>query len=340
MNIQKRTEEIERSITAFTRDSYHKSELLPEMLKLQSEVVNLTFNEQHADNASLRLYDVTKHFAQINKNCGNICDKELAAFEKSSKGICNLIKAEISGQKGEAYAFKSLKDLTCKNLVLKNIELENEGNRSELDAIVITEKGIFLVEVKNTHKNVLIDKSGKYYRNGNRLRFDCYLKEKMNIKETLLSDVLGNAGFNNVPIFSIVAFTCGSIEVQNYCKDLTATFASNLIYHIEFCDVQKRFNEGDMAAIYDAIKKAKCFEYYPVSEEIKEFKRNYTELIVKLESINSAREIIEEKESKVNTALTNFREFFKMIENNKQLKTAASNIAITIASAMILHKTS
>lgn len=340
MNIQKRTEEIERSITAFTRDSYHKSELLPEMLKLQSEVVNLTFNEQHADNANLRLYDVSKHFEQLNKNCENACEKELTAFEKSSKNVCNLIKAEISGQKGEAYTFKALEDLICNNLVLKNIELENGGNRSELDAIVITEKGIFIIEVKNTHKNVLINKSGKYYHSGTWTSFDCHLKEKMNIKESLLRNTLENAGLTNVPIFKLVAFTCGTIEVQNYCEELTTTFASNLIYFIEFCDSPKIFKEEEMANIYEIINNAKCSEYYAVSEEIIEFKKNYAELIVKLESINNQQEEPIDKPSKGNIAIKNIKNFFRMVENNKQIRVAASGLAVTVVSAIVCHKMS
>ena len=340
MNTQKRTEEIERTITAFTRDSYHKSELLPELLKLQSEVVNLTFNEQHADNANLRLYDVSKHFEQLNKKCENACEKELLAFEKSSKNVCNLIKAEISGQKGEAYTFKALEDLICNNLVLKNIELENGGNRSELDAIVITEKGVFIVEVKNTHKNVLINKAGKYYHSGTWTSFDCHLKEKMNIKESLLRNTFENAGINNVPIFKLVAFTCGTIEVQNYCEELTTTFASNLIYFIEFCDSPKTLKKEEMANIFEIINNAKCSEYYGVPEEIIEFKKNYAELIVKLESINKKQENSAETPSKENKAIKNIKKFLRVIENNKQIQAAASGLAITIVSAIVFRKIS
>lgn len=44
MTIKSRTNEIFNQITAFSKDTYTKEEYLPELMKLQEEVVNLTFN--------------------------------------------------------------------------------------------------------------------------------------------------------------------------------------------------------------------------------------------------------------------------------------------------------
>lgn len=79
--MNKRIEEITNSIGSFSRDLYHKSEVLPELFKLQDEVVNLTFNKDHADNGRLRLWDVEAYIEQLNAECGYVVDEQLQRFK-------------------------------------------------------------------------------------------------------------------------------------------------------------------------------------------------------------------------------------------------------------------
>ena len=53
-----RIDDIMASIRAFNKGSYHKSELLDEMLALQAEIVRMTFNDDHASIADLKIWDV------------------------------------------------------------------------------------------------------------------------------------------------------------------------------------------------------------------------------------------------------------------------------------------
>ena len=76
-----RTTEIVSQIDAFSKGKYTKKELLPEMLRLQQEIVRLTFNESHADTAGLRIWDVVVHLEQLNNEHGNVADDELNKFK-------------------------------------------------------------------------------------------------------------------------------------------------------------------------------------------------------------------------------------------------------------------
>lgn len=111
MTIQNRANEILSQITAFSEESYTKAEYLPELMKLQEEIVNLTFNGEHAEEAKLRLWDVGKHLEMLNAECGGKVDKELSDFIQTSKKIGNEISAEISGNKGERIVFSALNNL-------------------------------------------------------------------------------------------------------------------------------------------------------------------------------------------------------------------------------------
>ena len=198
-----RIEELMSAMKSFGNEKYEKSELLTEMLTLQREIVELTFNDEHASTADLKIWDVERHLEQMNRDCGNVADEELKQFKNGSKTLCNLIKAEISGARGEAKAFRTLQNIRSKNIVLKNVELSDGDNRTELDAIVITGGAVTIIEVKNTAKDVFIDENGNYFRTGEFLRWDCNIAEKMSIKEALLRKALENSGVQDIQIKNI-----------------------------------------------------------------------------------------------------------------------------------------
>ena len=136
----KRIEKLVSGMTSFSKEHYQKSELLNEMFALQTEIVEAAFSEEHASTANLRIWDVERHLEQLNEDCGHVADEELERFKDGSKVLCNMIKAEISGNRGEYKAFKNLEYLRSQNTVLRNVELQDGANRSELDAVVITPK--------------------------------------------------------------------------------------------------------------------------------------------------------------------------------------------------------
>lgn len=210
-----RVNELKASMKSFGKEKYQKAELLDEMFALQQEIVSLTFNQDHAALAELKIWDVEKHLEQMNEELGNVADEELQRFIEGSKVLCNLIKAEISGNRGEAKAFRTLEYIKSRNYVLKNVELSDGDFRTELDAVVITPSAITIVEVKNTAKDIFIDEAGNYFRTGEFLRLDCNIGEKMQIKEELLRKALASAGYGDIEINSVVVFTNNRIEVQN-----------------------------------------------------------------------------------------------------------------------------
>ena len=192
---EKRIQELMAGMKSCSKETYYKSEVLDELLALQSEMVCLTFNGEHASGADLRIYDVERHLKRLNREIGRKADEYLDQFIAESREFCNLIKSEISGRAGENRAIQAMESIRTRNIILRNIELRDESGRTELDAIVITPFGINIVEVKNQAKSVFIDDKGDMYRTGEYLRFDCIIKAKMDQKERLLKAVLQKAGY-------------------------------------------------------------------------------------------------------------------------------------------------
>ena len=85
-----RVNDLMEIMNSFRKDKYHKSELLTELFSLQQEIVNLTFNGDHASTANLKIWDVERHLEQLNVECGYVANEELQKFIEGSKILCNL----------------------------------------------------------------------------------------------------------------------------------------------------------------------------------------------------------------------------------------------------------
>lgn len=282
MTVNERIHEITSQIQSFSKERYHKTELLPELFALQSELVEIAFDGEDIDKTILKIWDVEKRLADMNAECGGIVTDQLHSFERDCKYICNLIKAEISGNRGEDKAYESLSRIRGEHTILRNVELSNDTMRSEIDAVVITRNGAFIVEVKNTSKNIFIDAEGNYYRTGEFLKWDSNISEKMRIKRDLLREVLDAQGLTYMPIYEVVVFTNNRVEIQNKCATLKTCFLSQLPYVIDKCrEMTFSFKEMDVAV--EAISEANKESYYPLEFDVKGFKNNFADILATLE---------------------------------------------------------
>lgn len=226
-----------------------------------------------------------KHLEQLNEQYGHIVDNELVAFENKCKFICNLIKSEFSGRNGEEKAFRSLDVIYGKKHIIKNCEMEEADERTELDAVVVTPKGIFIVEVKNTGKDILIDEKGDYYRTGAYLNWDSNIGEKMNVRQKLLRRALEKANFDKeIKIQNIVVFTTNNrIEVINRYEYIKTCFFSSLPHVINNFKGYSIYSDEDMEAIVAAIENARCEGAYSVEMDMAQFKVDFAKLVATLE---------------------------------------------------------
>ena len=333
-----RVNELKANMKSFGEEKYQKAELLDEMFALQQEIVSLTFNQDHAALAELRIWDVEKHLEQMNEELGNVADEELKRFIEGGKVLCNLIKAEISGNRGEAKAFRTLEYIKSRNYVLKNVELSDGDFRTELDAVVITPSAITIVEVKNTAKDIFIDEAGNYFRTGEFLRLDCNIGEKMQIKEELLRKALISEGYGEAEINSVVVFTNNRIEVQNKFEGLRTCFSSQLSYKVEGNRSRVIFSDEDMDAIKACIEETENKESYPFEFDVEQYKTDFALLMAKLEEASvKAIEVEAVIEEPVKTAPVKKVGFGEVIRNIFTAKCAryAGGAAAAFAVALI-----
>ncbi len=285
-----RVNEVLAAMKSFGKEKYQKGELLSEMFALQDDIVRLTFNEDHATAGNLKIWDVERHLVQLNQECGNVADEQIQMFCDGSKTLCNMIKAEISGNRGEAKAFRTLEYIRTPKVILKNVELNDENERTELDAVIITPQMVTIIEVKNTSKNIFIDEVGDYYLTGEFLRWDCNIGNKMRLKEGLLRKVLKEGGFDDIQIRSLVVFTNNKIEVHNKYDQVKTCFVSQINHIIENSWSNRVLSENEMNQMESVIKDAANTEAYFVGFNVEKYKKDFAVAISTLEEASKARE--------------------------------------------------
>jgi len=285
MTAEMRMNEILNNMHYCSKDLYRRDEMLFEMNGLEKEMINLTFNREHADQGGLWIRDVEDHLTRLNEENGGIASEELEQFVTDCIDFTNFRKGIISGYKGEEMTFNKLSELKIENRVLRNVELSDESAKTELDAVVLTPKAVWIVEIKNTKKDIFIDEHGQYYRTGEYLRWDSDIGYKMRMKSELLAKLLHNEGYD-VPIKCVVLFSNNRIEVQNKCKQFTTCFLSQLNYLIEENMGEAVLKTTDMNELAAKIGSIVGTDTFPIKTDVKKMKRDYATLMAKLEMAN------------------------------------------------------
>lgn len=279
-----KTNKIVKKLTAFTNGYYNKQEYLREFNLLQVQMANMIGIEQGFNGGAPRLQDVYTKLKQMNADTNNLANDLFVAFDKQSWIAKNEIMAILQGESGENKAQKSLDTVRGYCKVLRNIELQSEHHRTELDFVVITSSKIFIIEVKNTKRDILIDEQGNYQRlaRHGEYVFDKNIGQQINEKEYLLRQVLLEVGINDVPIKSVVVFTDSSINVINKFEYIKTCYLSQLPYIIGKATSANYITKYKMEKIENAIKAAHCEQPFSADIDIEQLKLTFAQLIVGL----------------------------------------------------------
>lgn len=309
-----RIEQITAAMKSFHKEGYQKSEILPELFNLQHELVEQAFGSENPNTENLKIWDVENKLAGMNESLGHVADEALCRFRNGSKAICNLIKSEISGNKGEFKAFSRLETMEVSHRIVKNVELTTDKGRTELDGVVLTRKGAFIIGVKNTRRNILIDEDGNYYRMGEYMNWDSNIGEKMEKRVKMLRDILTAHGYPECKIKSIVVFTNREVQVQNRDKSLKTTFLGPLPYIISEDKAVDMYSEQDLDNMVSAIEAERCREEYEMDLDIDQYKKDFAAVVVMLEEAQNRKEVKHHM---------TFREIFMRVFAPKKVQLAA-----------------
>ena len=284
MNKTEREAEIIEQLTAFEDEKYEKSEYLDELLKLQGQMADITFK---GTNSKAKVRDIYNYLSKLNDESENVADAKLEKFKHSCGKFNNEIMREISGIKGENLIFSYLQKLRSKNVILRNVEIEYNGIHTEIDFLVFTRKAIFIIEVKNSTLDIFINEDGEMFRYGDRNNFDSNIKEKIKLREELITKILNNAGIIKTNFASFVVFTNNRIQIENHCRSLNVVFLGQFPYRIDRYNGWEMFSEEHIDEMVDAVNTVRLSKKYRSNLNIGIIKNDFADVVATLEEYNS-----------------------------------------------------
>lgn len=148
-----------------------------------------------------------------------------------------------SGRRGEKQLFRAVKRLSGNNIVFCNLPVRYKRGRSELDMLIISHKGIIIVEVKNhsgtIQGNWKADKweQRKYYRDKNTSQqMDNPIKQ-MRRQRDIVKSILNAAG-EDVWIDTVLYFSSDNVKLKLNLRetDYVCLGSRELIHFLESYD--------------------------------------------------------------------------------------------------------
>ena len=335
-----RYEKLMEAMSPCSKELYFKDEVQRELTELKRVIVNCTYNEEHAENLRLGLGDVVRHLQEKNNERGNMADEYLERLTEECKLFDSVLGRECAGNAGELQAFRSLETVTSNNEMFRNLELCNGENRGELDAVVITSKAIFLIEVKNSGHDMIIDAKGNYFRARGYMTMDYNIGEKVNNKEFLLRSAIENtlkARGKKVKIVNLVVFANSKINVTNRYKYFSTCFLSQLPHLIDEYKGEDIYAEEDVQEIKIAMEKAEEKKAYPLDLDVNQMKHDFAMAMALLEMPEFVESsIVTETETNTQVENTESRHSLKIIGGIS----VAVTFVLAIVSAVTIHKKS
>ena len=273
--------EIMKSLTACNADVYYRDEELDEVLALQGQMVAATFGTEHVANSRLRIDDVLNHLKSMNDQLGNPAGSVLERFGTDCKAFEKSLKAEMAGindRNGLNYVLSRVP----KSKAIYNLVIAGKRKKTMIDALLISKKGIVVVEVRNNDGEAFIDRSGilgysdDYYRYENILGI-------LAAKEALVREaIIRPLGYGDDVVNSIVVFT-GISSIRNKCRLVKAEVLEEALPVIKNVTGEDVLSELDVYRIRNKALEVMDDEEHDLPFDAESMKKHFALLMVILE---------------------------------------------------------
>ncbi len=159
--------------------------------------------------------------------------KEIRDKVKNKSEIDKDIKLIELGVKGEAEIAFELKNANLGLVVLRDITLEFQGNKAQIDYVIVSKGFTYFVECKNLIGNIYIDNNGQFTReynyNGQKIKEGIYSPYTQAVRH---KEIFRNIWLNSHNSF--VKFLVGSSFDNNWYKPLVVLSNSKALLYDKY----------------------------------------------------------------------------------------------------------
>jgi len=167
--------------------------------------------------------------------------------------ILKFLKPKIKGKYGEAKISLLLKLLSSKKYkIINDVLIRNESRSSQIDHIVISNYGIYVIETKN-YKGWIFGHEGSTYWT------QTLYKKKYEFRNPVfqswghintLKAILPE--FSHIPFYPIIVFT-GNAKLKKITSKVPVINSSKLIRYISNCDTTEYISNDEILQIYQKL---------------------------------------------------------------------------------------
>lgn len=157
-------------------------------------------------------------------------------------------EGRTKGRVGEKIVQRELRKLPSNYIIMNNLLIECRDETTQIDHIVISPKGVFVIETKNISGNIQGDDNTKYWTQ---------VLDKYNRRNKFYSPIWQNKThvkaikhkirqMNNIPIYSIIVF-CGQCNLKRVNSD-------DIVIHVKDLNKSIKKTKSKRNLSYDEIK--------------------------------------------------------------------------------------
>ena len=287
-----------------------------EQINIYGEMIDYTKQRLASDNIILEdVYSEDYNFETADK------------FRNAYVNIVSLSKALSSGVRGEELAFRSLTFLDCNARILRSVQTPSYKPQLsvEHDIIMITDKAIFTVEVKNlSAPKVIITEQGVMIQENSRgeVKVCKNVVQQSRWHQTSIRKLLQGTRFEKVGVVPVLMFTNDMCSFENRFSDDNSSADFCCCYRatagkvIRNCGYSQCLTLEDMAEIEEIIKSASD-SYSPRGYDLCVGVEEYTELLENF--IEEVKEERKRQEKLTSCSVDEIRKYLSslLISHNK-----------------------
>ncbi|MBA2213612.1 nuclease-related domain-containing protein [Sellimonas intestinalis] len=255
------------------------------------------------------------------KKIGDYYLTDIQRYQESflHNNIQKLEKIYEAGYIGEKKLYEATEILGDKIKILRNIRLKVDDLEVEHDMIIIAPTGIFTIEVKNLKGNYIIDEKGimKNVTDRRKKIYNVVDQSRRHIHN--LERFFSRISSYKFNIYSIIVWANDNDRIKNKFKYIPVCYCNTLEYEIFSHKYKSVYSEKEVEYIYDILKNNALPEKeYPINIDIKEYIRNYINILF---AIKYWLEIGEGKIGEEQTLLKSLGELLLLVVQTMERKT-------------------
>lgn len=272
--------------TLLTKDEYYNDELLIALKNFANATLEIVIDKEHASHLTIR--NLSRYLRDQADAVGLETDFDVTYAAEQLDKLSKRIHILESGIKGEARAKRAMFGIDTPNRILKNVEINVDGDPYEIDFVVINKSGIYAIESKHFSRDMLIDENGNLVPVTPYGNEQCVKKIRMQMANqraavrSTLAEAYGDIPCITENIKSILLCT-GEGRITDVCEKELILDCDAIASYLNSNGSNLSLSHNEINTLADTIEKASCPRKYNANYDYARVAHAFATAIAKIE---------------------------------------------------------